>query len=498
MWRLFLALSLATPPLTRGGHSVAAGGHHSLFLQDTAGGSVIVAGWNTQGQLCNPEFGDEMVNLSPLQDMTLLGRSITSVAAGANYSVLILNDSTILVCGSNAYGELGTGGGLQQATFPTPALSNLPGSQTKYASVREVAAGINHTIFLTTAGEVWTVGRNDRGQLCNGNTEDSTVFHKSVFAGARAVAAGRSHTLLLSDYDSGKVYACGDNSKGQLGTGDSEPLHLTAQEVLSDVRGIAAGYDHSLFLLKNGSVLGVGDNSLGQLGMKAGPGRMQVSKPTLVPGLEGQTIIGVVAGGHHSLFLGKDGQVWGTGENDHGQLGDDSMTTRWGIVRVATPSGPVKDMATGPYHSIFVGENRIAYSTGRNSHGQLGVGSKEDQDDPQMVLNSIAAQAHDPWRSHGPLQSAGQTTTTTTSSSTEDESWPGLAWWQWLLLCSCLLIPFCLAGGVCIHETAPKTAVSLASREERAEANRAWSRSLNEMDLSAEESRPMLTPNGAY
>ena len=48
--------------------------------------------------------------------------------------------------------------------------------------------------------------------------------------------------------------------------------------------------------------------------------------PVQVPGLTG--VVAVAAGYYHSLAVKTDGTVWAWGDNDYGQLGDGTTTTR--------------------------------------------------------------------------------------------------------------------------------------------------------------------------
>jgi len=68
----------------------------------------------------------------------------------------------------------------------------------------------------------------------------------------------------------GKVFACGSNTKGQLGLGmDTE--HLVFEEVKSlgtyHVTKVSCGWDFSLAVTKDGELLVWGSNAYCQLGL---------------------------------------------------------------------------------------------------------------------------------------------------------------------------------------------------------------------------------------
>lgn len=88
-------------------------------------------------------------------------------------------------------------------------------------SVKQIACGFDHGIAVTTAGQVFTWGSNDCGQLGIGKDICRTVsilHNLHLQARALSVAAGFGHSMCL--LDDSTVLAWGLNSNGQLGTND--------------------------------------------------------------------------------------------------------------------------------------------------------------------------------------------------------------------------------------------------------------------------------------
>src|SRR5947199_3095476 len=150
-----------------------------------------------------------------------------------------------------------------------------------------------------------------------------------------AVAAGGLHTCMrLPD---GTVQCWGRNNFGQLGNGDGS---LTSTSVPVAVRGlttatrVGTGDAHTCALLGDGTVQcwGVGDS--GQRG--DGTFNNISTVPVAVVGMGGAghltNAVAVAARGYHSCALLGDGTVRCWGRNADGQLGD----------------GTVADPATGP------------------------------------------------------------------------------------------------------------------------------------------------------
>ncbi len=80
---------------------------------------------------------------------------------------------------------------------------------------------------------------------------------------------------------------------------------------------ISAGYDHTLFLLADGTCKAVGKNSNGQLGDGT-----TVDKSTPVSVLNISNCVSITSGYYHTLFLLSDGTCKSVGRNVYGQLGD--------------------------------------------------------------------------------------------------------------------------------------------------------------------------------
>ncbi len=81
-----------------------------------------------------------------------------------------------------------------------------------------------------------------------------------------------------------------------------------------EVVQVAAGINHVLILLANGSVYAYGRNSHGQLGLGDTSTR---EMPTRVPLPAGVVATGVAVGAFHSLMLTSDGRVFACGCNTH-------------------------------------------------------------------------------------------------------------------------------------------------------------------------------------
>ena len=155
----------------------------------------------------------------------------------------------------------------------------------------------------------------------------------------KAIAAGGDDSFAL--LENGTVMAWGDNDSEQLGDGETwKQRHTSETPVavcaageaapcahdLGGVKEIAAGINHALALLENGTVLAWGSNSDGALGQGKTTGELEGSSvPVAVSGLS--NVKAIACGSFFSLALLENGTVVGWGENDSGALGDGSSTS---------------------------------------------------------------------------------------------------------------------------------------------------------------------------
>jgi hypothetical protein len=145
-----------------------------------------------------------------------------------------------------------------------------PTEVTGLAGVIAVATGDSHVLALTADGTLWAWGANFDGELGTGASDGFSAVPVQVqgLSGAgevKTIAAGGDHSLALTA--AGQVYTWGANHDGQLGIEDSDqedtPVPSTA---LTSVSAIAAGTYYSLAVTSGGDVYTWGENSLGQLG----------------------------------------------------------------------------------------------------------------------------------------------------------------------------------------------------------------------------------------
>ncbi len=234
-----------------------------------------------------------------------------SVAAGADHNLAIADDGSIVAWGLDDSGQ-----------------TDVPNA---VSSVLSVAAGESHSLALLASGNVVAWGDNTYGQTSLPNV---LVPYLTVYGGwgepiqinnpfwvpVQAIAAGRNHNLAL--LTNGTVVAWGDNSFGQA----SPPSNLT------NVVAVTAGYLHSAALCSNGTVMVWGDNTFGQTNVPSGL----------------SNVVAIAAGDFHTLALLANGTVVGWGDDTFGQLESSGATNVVGIA-----SGYYHGLALVPFRSFL-------------------------------------------------------------------------------------------------------------------------------------------------
>ncbi|PXY88344.1 RCC1 domain-containing protein [Bifidobacterium asteroides] len=151
-------------------------------------------------------------------------------------------------------------------------------------------------------------------------------------------------------------------------------------------------YGFSLAVGSDGNAYAWGNNEFGQLGDGTTTSRstpVMVKKPTGTP--SDFTYVQVSAGSYYSLALGSDGNAYAWGYNPSGQLGDGTTNPSSTPVRVSKPADTPADLAYvhvdagGWYHSLALGSDGNAYAWGRNQNGELGDGTENDHHTPIKV-----------------------------------------------------------------------------------------------------------------
>jgi len=344
--------------------AISAGEYHTCAI--VTGGSVRCWGWNSNGQLGNNSVNPTGTG-APVT-VSNIASGATALAAGG-YHTCALVSGGVQCWGYNGYGELDDGS--ETDRYIPVAAGGLA------SGVTAISAGLLHSCALVTGGTIHCWGGNDNGQLGNGTITltgtNPPVTVSNIASGATAISAGGYLTCAVV---SGAAKCWGSNYYGELGDGTLSEHHVpaTVNGLSANVVGIAAA---ALTACARTSVAGVsqtqcwGDNVDGQVGQGDALFRYV---PAAVPAItSGATALAQGAQGQHTCaIVGGAAKCWG--DNQYGELGDNTYLLRPTPISVSGLSSGVTAIATGYLHTCAV-VSGAAKCWGDNYYGMIGDGT---------------------------------------------------------------------------------------------------------------------------
>jgi RHS repeat-associated protein len=202
----------------------------------------------------------------------------SAVAAGQYFATALCSVSVggqqvneVFAWGDDTYGELGNGlDGVAATATPSPVESS---SGAAIGAVTAIAAGGNTALALMPGGGVDSWGRNNYGQLGDGNTPSQQADSKFAGAvqglpagGAVALAEGQANGSYVVGLG-GTVYAFGSDMSGQFGDGITNSTSDGPIVVGSGATEVVSGGSSTLEAYPSGEVVAFGGNANGQLGI---------------------------------------------------------------------------------------------------------------------------------------------------------------------------------------------------------------------------------------
>jgi alpha-tubulin suppressor-like RCC1 family protein len=262
------------------------------------------------------------------------GSPVIEVTNTSRGNLVLLQNGDVWSFGYNQYGELGT---TLSATTTSPVGSGA-GVKLSFAGIGTntiifIASGLHHTIFVTSAGTVYSCGLNNYGQLGQGNTTNlTTPTAITVLSNIKNCCCGLYSSYFLDN--TGIVTCCGYNFNNELGNnwkvlGTStvqafQHYYLTPVQFNGTNKIIASGFNHSPTIISTGLIYSSGLNTNGQLGLNNTNVSFAYQILTNNP-----TFAQLFAGENRSASLTSSGSLftWGKGIATKPILTDVNVTT---------------------------------------------------------------------------------------------------------------------------------------------------------------------------
>lgn len=251
-----------------------------------------------------------------------------------------------------------------------------------HAATPMVAGGFYHSAVLMSNGTVFTWGQNVQGQVGNATFAKSSTLKsfpsQALITDVVQISIGDEETTTLALKKDGTAWIWGYlssavNSKDKAYQ-SYEPVQIPN---LTGLTQVSAGLGFGIALKSDGTVWSWGTGSQGQLGDGTTPsGQIANYTPRQVSGLAGMKLVRACKA--HALAIKSDGTVWAWGDNNIGQLGQDTRQADRSTAVQVVGISDATDLTCGPNFSAAVRSDGTVFVWGNNINYQYGNGTQAD------------------------------------------------------------------------------------------------------------------------
>ena len=360
----------------------------------SAGDGDLKSAFITDAWLIDQFVGNRLylwgINLNgQLADNTVITRSypIQSVSGGVNWKQVaggyssscgIKTDGTLWTWGNNTSGKLGD----NTTTNKSSPVQTVTGGTTW----SQVSCGKAHTAAVKTDGTLWAWGNNAFGKLGDSTTTNKSSPVQTIAAGNnwKQVSCGSLHTAAIKT--DGTLWSWGYNYYGRLGDNTINDTSSPVQTVTGGTiwSSVACGYYHTAAIKTDGTLWVWGNNDFGQLGNNT---VVPKSSPIQI-GMQ-KNWSKIACGYYNTAAIKTDGTLWIWGINSEGQLGDNTKTHRSSPVQTIAGGNNWKQVADGlALHTQAIKNDGTLWVWGKNSYGRLGDNTTTHRSSPVQTAAS--------------------------------------------------------------------------------------------------------------
>jgi alpha-tubulin suppressor-like RCC1 family protein len=335
---------------------------------------------------------------------------------------LTMNEQVILVCGDNREGQSGItrvgamSKSLTPLSFNTSHNETLPVAMhshnyekqlfAKQPEIKHCSAGSNYTIYISRSPcFVWACGANAFSNLGVTNessrnkdmdnttntlylSSDDIIKHDTNVMTVKCVhveaehefvksVCGKYHSFIMTS--NMNWLAAGDNSWGQIGLPQeikscTSYKKLTSRyfEIMNEqiIDIFCSPFGHQTYYLTKSLAVYVSGRS-----KSIGIGVIhKVYTPHRIATLDNQNVVYIACGPDHSVFLTRDGTLFGVGSNEHGRLSLPLCDHTIELPEtIPFEFGSVINVACGFAHTAVINHKYEVFTCGKSDRGQCGL-----------------------------------------------------------------------------------------------------------------------------
>ena len=233
---------------------------------------------------------------------------------------------------------------------------------------KKIAAGNNYTLAITHDGDLWGIGGMlglGMGEFSSGSTAATNVWLQIPGKWKDIKACGWYKSSLALKED-GTLWGTGDNSRGQLGLGDTTKRDYWVQ--------IGSSNDWSEIDMVDGCTTALnssnefytcGNNYYGRLGTG------DTNNRDILVGIMNNVVS--IHSGRYTAVTKSDNSVWMAGINNHGNFGNGNTTSSSSFIEITAVGKDNAFIECGYYTTFLVKDNGLMWTAGDNTYNQMGL-----------------------------------------------------------------------------------------------------------------------------
>ena len=350
---------------------IEVGPDYSVILKED--GTVWTTGRNNYGQLGN---GTTTNSNKPVQvkiDENTYLTNIRKISATDTCVVALATNGEVYAWGRNNYRQLGQGDTTNCLYAKKVKTEDGAGY---IQNIIDVIANNSNTVYLDKNGGLYICGYSSNGIFLEKTPSTKGVTYLGQ-KNAIKITGGYINVGLITT--TGKAVAWGQNDYGTFGAGNTSTKETIVAYDVNDFKIACYG---SIVLKEDGKAYAAGKNSYGQLGIG---NTTNTSTLTQISIDTNSKIKYIAPGGDTSAVMTSDGTVYETGYNYYGVLSNGTTTNSSKFMPLLNNDGssvtdgfiiPEKiiDSSTDFYPTIFsiIKKDGTVWTSGNNEYGQLG------------------------------------------------------------------------------------------------------------------------------